>query len=133
MDNAKLLHAIIETAIDGIITIDRYGCVESINPAACRVFGYRDVEVIGNNVNMLMPEPDHSRHDSYLKYHQNTGENRSIGKGREVKGLRKDGTTFPFRLAVNEVQYENSIIYTGFIHDLSKEREAEEHVRQYTA
>lgn len=133
MDNAKLLHAIIETAIDGIITIDRYGCVESINPAACRVFGYRDVEVIGNNVNMLMPEPDHSRHDSYLKYHQNTGENRIIGKGREVKGLRKDGTTFPFRLAVNEVQYENSIIYTGFIHDLSKEREAEEHLRQYTA
>lgn len=133
MDSGKLLYAIIETAIDGILTIDLRGQVESINPAACKVFGYTEAEVIGNNISMLMPEPDRSRHDSYLEYHQRTGEKRIIGKGREVLGLRKDGTTFPFRLAVSEVKYENRVIYTGFIHDLSKEKEAEEHLRQYAA
>jgi len=133
MDSGKLLYAIIETAIDGIITIDMHGQVESINPAACKVFGYAEEEVIGKNVSMLMPEPDKSNHDGYLEHHQRTGEKRIIGKGREVRGLRKDGTTFPFRLAVSEVQYENRIIYTGFIHDLSKEKEAEEHLRRYAA
>ena len=126
MDTAKLLKAIIENAIDGIITIDRYGIVESINPAASTLFGYDADEVIGNNVSMLMPEPDHSQHDGYIANYLNTGEKKIIGIGREVRGLRKDGTTFPFRLAVSEVHYENKIAFTGFVHDLSKEKEAEE-------
>lgn len=133
MDTAKLLKAIIENAIDGIITIDRHGIVDSINPAASNLFGYEAHEVIGNNVSMLMPEPDHSRHDDYIAHYLNTGEKKIIGIGREVRGLRKDGTTFPFRLAVSEVHYEDKIAFTGFVHDLSKEKEAEEKLIHHMA
>lgn len=133
MEEARLLKAIIETAIDGIITIDDRGKIESLNPAALRLFGYTIGEVEGKNISFLMPEPDRSGHDGYIHRYQSTGEKRIIGKGREVKGLRKDRSTFPFRLAVSEVQYENRIIYTGFIHDLSKEKEAEERLREYAS
>ncbi|MDF3078962.1 MAG: sensor histidine kinase [Sphingobacteriaceae bacterium] len=132
MEQARLLNAIINTAIDGIITIDTRGIVESINPAALALFGYREEDVIGRNISMLMPEPDKSAHDGYLERHQTTGERRIIGIGREVLGLRKDNTTFPFRLAVSEVEYENRVIYTGFIHDLSKEKSAETKLKKYT-
>lgn len=133
MEKATLLKAIIESAIDGIITIDNCGLVESLNPAALKLFGYDEAEVVGKNISVLMPEPDRSAHDGYLVRYDHTGEKRIIGKGREVRGLRKDGTTFPFRLAVSEVQYEDRKIYTGFVHDLSKEKEAEEQLRQYAA
>lgn len=133
MENATLLKSIIESAIDGIITIDNRGFIESLNPAALRLFGYAEAEVIGKNISVLMPEPDKSAHNSYIERYDRTGEKRIIGKGREVRGLRKDGSTFPFRLAVSEVQYENRKIYTGFVHDLSKEKEAEEQLRQYAA
>jgi two-component system sensor kinase FixL len=133
MENAKLLYSIIETAIDGIITISHKGLIETLNPAASKLFGYTINEVVGQNIKMLMPEPDKSAHDEYLNRYERTGEKRIIGKGREVLGLRKDGTTFPFRLAVSEVQYEDRKIYTGFIHDLSKEKEAEEQLKEYAA
>ena len=132
IDQISLLNAIIDTAIDGIITIDSRGIVESINPSACGLFGYESSEVIGNNISMLMPEPDRSRHDGYILRYQKTSEPHIIGKGREVKGLRKDGTLFPFRLAVSEVQFHGRIIYTGFIHDLSREKDAEEQLKKYT-
>ncbi|SEK75501.1 PAS domain-containing sensor histidine kinase [Parapedobacter koreensis] len=126
MDTAKLLKAIIENAIDGIITIDWHGTVESINPAALRLFGYDAAEVIGQNISILMPEPDRSNHDGYIENYHRTGHKKIIGIGREVRGKRKDGSTFPFRLAVSEVHYENKTAFTGFVHDLSKEKEAEE-------
>lgn len=133
MENARLLEAIIQTAIDGIITIDQRGKIESLNPAALKLFGYAQEEVMGQNISMLMPDPDKSAHDGYLEHYKDTGQRHIIGIGREVKGLRKDGSTFPFRLAVSEVQYENRKIYTGFIHDLSKEKEAEERLREYAS
>ncbi|MET3113747.1 two-component system sensor kinase FixL [Pedobacter sp. CG_S7] len=131
MEESRLLNAIIENAIDGIITIDLHGLIESVNPAGLKLFGYNLEEVIGRNINVLMPEPDKSAHDGYLDRYKHTGEKRIIGIGREVRGLRKDGSTFPFRLAVSEVQYEERKIYTGFVHDLSKEKEAEERLREY--
>jgi len=133
MENAVLLKAIIETAIDGIITIDEHGIIESINPSACKLFQYSPEEVIGRNVSMLMPPPDSERHDEYIHRYQHTGKAHIIGIGREVLGLRKNGTVFPFRLAVSEVQYSGRIIYTGFIHDLSREKAAEEKLKHYTA
>ncbi len=133
MENARLLNSIIETAIDGIITIDNRGLIESLNPAALKLFGYTIEEVKGQNIKMLMPEPDKSAHDGYLDRYEHTGEKRIIGVGREVRGLRKDGTTFPFRLAVSEVQYEDRKIYTGFIHDLSREKEAEARLREHAS
>ena len=107
MEEVKLLNAIINTAIDGIITIDDRGLIESINPAALKLFGYEEHEVTGRNISVLMPEPYKSAHDGYIQRYQTTGEKRIIGIGREVVGLRKDGSTFPFRLAVGEVLYEN--------------------------
>src|SRR5579864_3790654 len=100
MENAALLKAIIENAIDGIITIDERGRVETINPAACKLFMYAPEEVIGNNVSMLMPPPDRDQHNDYLKRYQHTGEPHIIGIGRIVTGLKKDGSKFPFKLGV---------------------------------
>jgi two-component system sensor kinase FixL len=132
MENAALLNAIIQNAIDGIITIDERGLIESINPAACTLFSYTPEEVIGKNISFLMPPPDRTRHDEYIKRYQHTGVPHIIGIGREVTGLRKDGSTFPFRLAVSEVAYSGRKIYTGFIHDLSKQKEAEGQLKSYT-
>lgn len=132
LETAKLLEAIIDTAIDGIITISNTGYVESINPAALHLFGYSAEEVIGNNISMLMPEPDRGSHDSYISNYKTTGHKKIIGIGREVLGRKKDGSTFPFRLAVSEVFYKDKSIFTGFIHDLSKEKAAEDRLVQHT-
>jgi len=131
MENAALLIAIIENAIDGIITINERGIIESINPAACKLFEYIPEEVIGKNVSMLMPPPDKEQHDEYLHRYQQTGHAHIIGIGREVKGLKKSGAIFPFRLGISQVQYSGRKIYTGFIHDLSREKEAENQLKEY--
>lgn len=89
MDNLKLLHAIIESAIDGIITIDSNGNIETMNPAALVLFGYKPDELTGRNICMLMPEPDRKAPDDYLDRHQRTAESEMIGIGMEVSGLRK--------------------------------------------
>ncbi|HVV56669.1 MAG TPA: PAS domain-containing sensor histidine kinase [Mucilaginibacter sp.] len=133
MEDTALLKAIIENAIDGIITIDERGIVESINPSACRLFQYSPEEVIGHNISMLMPSPDRENHDGYIARYQRTHEPHIIGIGREVRGLKKDGSMFPFRLGVSEVQYLGRKVYTGFIHDLSREKEAEEKLKEYAA
>src|ERR1700691_793681 len=112
MENAALLKAIIDNAIDGIMTISDRGVVESINPSGCKLFDYLPEEVIGNNISMLMPPPYKAEHDGYLSRYQRTGEPHIIGIGREVTGLRKDGTMFPFRLAVSEVQFSGRKVYT---------------------
>lgn len=133
MEREKLLIAIIENAIDGIITIDDRGLIENINPAALELFGFdsRD-ELIGKNVSVLMPEPDKHRHDSYLSNYEHTGKKKIIGIGREVTGQRKDGSTFPFRLGVSEIKFTDRRIYTGFIHDLSRQKEDEIKIKSYT-
>ena len=131
MENTALLKAIIDNAIDGIITIDEKGIIETINPAGCNLFEYAAHEVIGKNVSMLMPAPDSDRHDNYLRHYQHTGKPHIIGIGREVQGLRKSGGIFPFQLGISEVQYSGRKIYTGFIHDLTREKEAEAHIEVY--
>lgn len=133
MEREKLLIAIIENAIDGIITIDDRGLIENINPAALELFGFvsRD-ELLGKNVSVLMPEPDKHKHDSYLSNYEHTGKKKIIGIGREVTGQRKDGSTFPFRLGVSEIKFTDRRIYTGFIHDLSRQKEDEIKIKSYT-
>lgn len=125
-DVALRLQAVIDHAIDGIITISPRGIVESINKAAAEMFQYSPTEVIGQNINMLMPEPHHTNHDQYLQHYEKTGEARIIGIGREVRGKRKDGQLFPIRLSVSEVQLQNRKIYTGILHDMTEIREAEQ-------
>jgi two-component system sensor kinase FixL len=133
MENTVLLKAIIDNAIDGLITIDDHGIIESINPSACRLFNYTEQEIVGKNISMLMPQPDRSRHDGYLFRYKKTGEANIIGIGRELTGLRKNGSVFPFRLGVSEVKYSGRIIYAGFIHDLSREKEVESQLQDYAA
>ena len=133
MENTVLLKAIIENAIDGLITIDDRGIIESINPSACKLFNYSQEEVVGLNISMLMPQPDRARHDGYLFQYKKTGNASIIGIGRELVGLKKNGSQFPFRLGVSEVQYSGRIIYAGFIHDLTREKEAEGKLQDYAA
>jgi len=133
MENTVLLKAIIENAIDGLITIDDRGIIESINPSACKLFNYSQEEVVGQNISMLMPQPDRARHDGYLFQYKKTGNASIIGIGRELVGLKKNGSQFPFRLGVSEVQYSGRIIYAGFIHDLTREKEAEGKLQDYAA
>jgi len=132
MDRSKFLDAIIENAIDGIITIDDKGFIEHLNPAALKLFGYERVELVGKNVSVLMPAPDKIKHDGYIRNYNETGKKHIIGIGREVLGQKKDGSTFPFRLGVSEVKFSDRKIYTGFIHDLSKEKANEEQIKSYT-
>ena len=130
MRTTALLDSIITNAIDGIITINEGGIIESINPAACRLFRYTQEEVVGRNVSMLMPPPVSLRHDSYLRNYRISNEKHIIGIGRDVQGRRKDGTVFPFRLGVSEVQFEGQRIFAGFIHDLTYQKEVELELKQ---
>jgi two-component system sensor kinase FixL len=125
--------AVIDSAIDGIIVIDATGRLESYNPAAMRMFGYAEDEVIGHNVNMLMPSPYHGEHDGYLARYKTTGEARIIGTGREVTGRRKDGTTFPLHLSVGETITKGERRFTGILHDLTRRVELEERLREQSA
>lgn len=127
-DLALKLKAVIETAIDGIITISDKGIVELLNPAAANLFGYHPSEVIGNNISMLMPSPDKERHDQYIENYNTTRKAKIIGIGREVEGKKKNGIIFPFRLAVSEVILNDRVIFTGIIHDLTKMKIAQEKI-----
>lgn len=120
------LAAIVETAVDAIITIDELGTIDSFNPAAERLFGYARDEVLGKNVSRLMPSPYHEEHDGYLAHYLATGEKRVIGLGREVVAQRKDGTTFPMLLAVSEMRVGNRRMFTGIVHDITQRKQAEE-------
>ncbi|GAB3196289.1 two-component system sensor kinase FixL [Pontibacter aydingkolensis] len=130
LDNSTRLKAIIDTAIDGIITIDSKGIIETVNPAAARIFGYVPEEVIGNNIKMLMPEPDHSLHDQYIENYHRTGVGKIIGIGREVLGKKKDGTVFPFLLSISEVNLKDKQIFTGIVHDITELKKAEAALRE---
>jgi two-component system, LuxR family, sensor kinase FixL len=95
-------NALLDAAVDAIILIDPRGLITRFNLAAEKMFGYREDEVRGRNVSMLMPDPYQSQHDGYLHRYETTGERRIIGIGREVTALRKDGSTFPIDLSVGE-------------------------------
>ncbi|HPF37709.1 MAG TPA: PAS domain S-box protein [Phycisphaerae bacterium] len=133
VENAERLRAIVETAVDGIITIDSFGNVESMNPASERMFGYAADEVIGRNISILMPEPYCSEHNAYLRRYLQTGERRIIGIGREVLGRRKDGSTFPMELAVSEMLLDGRRMFTGIVRDVTERRAAEDELRRLAA
>lgn len=117
--------AVIENAVDGIISIDVRGNMASFNPSAERIFGYEKSEVIGKNVNMLMPQPYKREHDGYLYNYLSTGRKKIIGSGRTVEGLRKDGTTFPLELAVSEIEIGELRLFIGMVRDITDRRNAE--------
>lgn len=122
--------AIVDTAIDGIITINSNGTILDFNHSAERLFGWKAGEVLGRNVNMLMPEPDRSRHDSYLSNYLRSNDPKIIGVGRDVTGLRKDGSLMPMRLAVGKVRQPGEPLFVGFVTDMSRYNALTESLRQ---
>lgn len=118
--------ALLDAAVDGIIAIDHEGTVLEFNPAAQRLFGYSSEEIIGQNVSLLMPEPDRSRHGDYVEHYLETGNQKIIGIGRDVTARRSDGTTFPIHLSVGEGNGR----FVGIIRDLTAAKQAEQEGRR---
>ena len=122
----NLLAAILETAVDAIVVIDRQGLITQVNPAVTSLFGYTIDELLGHNVKMLMPSPYRDEHDGYLENYCRTGTRKIIGIGREVTGKRKDGSTFPIHLAVNEFELDGERLFAGIIRDISDLKAAQD-------
>lgn len=129
-DSDAQLQAVIDNIVDGIITIDARGKIESFNPAAERMFGYAAKEVIGKNVNMLMPAPYHQEHDGYLANYMKTGQAKIIGIGREVSGRRQDGQIFPIDLAVSEMRLGKVRKFVGIVRDMTERNQAVDLIAQ---
>jgi PAS domain S-box-containing protein len=125
--------AVIESAVDGIVVIDARGRIEAFNLGATQLFGYEPTEVLGANVNLLMPSPFHEEHDGYLARYLREGQPRVIGIGREVTARRKDGSTFPVHLSVGEMTVGGERKFTGILHDLSSRVRLEEQIREQAA
>jgi PAS domain S-box-containing protein len=122
--------SILETAADGIITINEAGVIEAVNPAVERLFGYESGELLGQNVSILTPSPIREAHDGYIARYLRTGERRVLGTGREVTGLRKDGVLIPLYLSVGEVTGGDRPRFTGILHDISERQQAARALRQ---
>lgn len=122
------LESILDNIVDGLITIDERGIVQSFNKACEKMFGYISTEVIGKNINILMPSPYAAEHDQYLKNYHDTRQAKIIGIGREVKARRKDGTIFPIELSVAEVKVGAQRLFSGIIRDITLKKETEKFI-----
>lgn len=125
----RRLAAVLDGVQSAVVTITEHGLVESFNQSAVQMFGYSPLEVIGNNIKMLMPEPYRSEHDDYLDKYRRTGVRKIIGRRREVMGRRKDGSTFPIELGVYETFLNDRKLFIGSISDISFRKKAEAELR----
>ncbi|KZN44981.1 sensor histidine kinase [Pseudoalteromonas luteoviolacea] len=125
------IETIMDTVLDGLITIDMKGVIHSFNAAAEAIFGYRAGDVVGRNVKMLMPEPYQSEHDSYLTNYHDTGVNKIIGIGREITGRRHNGYLFPMELGVNKMVVQGKTMFVGTVRDISERKAAEAAIDSY--
>lgn len=119
------LRSILATVPDAMVVIDSAGIIQSFSTAAERMFGYREADVLGENVSMLMPSPDRERHDAYMQRYMATGERRIIGIGRLTTARRRDGATFPIELAIGEARAGEERLFTGFIRDLTERQQTQ--------
>lgn len=124
------LKSVIDNVVDGLVIIDQNGLLETFNPAAERIFGYRAEEVLGRDIKMLMPEPDRGRHQGFVAGYVRTGDAKIIGLGREVIGERKDGSLFPMYLSVGEMVGGDSARFIAIIRDVTEQKELERQLRQ---
>lgn len=124
------LRSILDTVPDAMIVIDGHGIMQFFSAAAERQFGFSEQEAIGQNVSMLMPQPDSARHDGYLARYLSTGERHIIGIGRIVTGKRRDGTTFPMHLSIGEMQSGGEPYFTGFVRDLTEHQQTQARLQE---
>lgn len=127
------MQALMEAAVDGIVSINDRGIIQTTNSAAQKLFGYSAAEMVGKNVTLLMPSPYREEHDAYLHRYLSTGERRIIGIGREVVGLRSDGTTFPMDLSVAEARVGEERVFLGVIRDITERKQAEARIQESNA
>lgn len=125
------LEAILDTAVDGIITINSKGIIDTFNPGAEKLFGYSCNEVIGQNVSMLMSEPHRTKHDSYIERYETTGVKTIIGIGRDVLARHKNSSVFPISLSVGEANVDGKRMYVGIIHDISTYKQQEKELKEH--
>ena len=133
LDSSAELSAVLNTLVDGLLMIDANGTITLCNPAAERIFGYKQADIKGKNVSVLMPEPDRSAHNGYIENYQRTAKPKIIGIGREVKGRKADGTIFPMYLSVVESMGAEQTQFVGIVRDLTEEnnrKDAFEHLQQ---
>lgn len=123
--SAARWQALLTAAVDGIVSIDERGLIQTFNPAAERMFGYRADEVIGRNVSILMPSPYREEHDGYIARYLATGEPHIIGIGREIVAQRRDGSVFPVELSVAEARVDGQRLFVGIIRDITQRKQAE--------
>ena len=124
--------AILDTAIDAIITIDDTGRIESCNRAANQIFGYGTNELVSMNVSELMPPAHSNEHDRYMTNYLKSGRARIIGVGRELMAKRRDGSEFPIELTVNEIKLEGRRLFVGILRDISDRKANEEQRNKLT-
>ncbi len=124
-ESQSRLAAVVEHTLDSIVIINVRGIIQSVNPATEKVFGYKQAELIGKNVSMLMPAPHSSRHDEYIARFMETREARVIGIGREIEARRADGSVFPADLTVSKFDLDSGVHFAGTLRDLTQRREAE--------
>ncbi len=125
LESERRLQSVIDNSGDGLITIDQQGAIQIFNPACEKIFGYSGAEVIGRNVNMLMPLPHTNQHDGYLANHAAYGGNRVVGVLREFEAIHKDGTIFPIEIAITEMRLQGKPGYTAAIRDITGRKQQE--------
>ena len=129
----QLMAAVVENAVEGIITIDTFGVIQTANTATTEIFGYARDELIGQNVSMLMPSPDREQHDGYLARYRETGVAAIIGVGREVVAMRKNGERFPIHLSISDVRSGNTRMFTGVVRNLTEQKRMQRKMQEQEA
>ena len=131
-DSEAKLKALFESALDGVVTIDENGIIQTLNPATLNLFGYEKEEMVGKNISMLMPEPDRSHHDQYIASYLKSGKRKIIGIGREVEAQKKNGDLIPIKLSITEIITGGKRSFMGMMHDLTNQKLAEQKIINYS-
>ena len=120
-----LLDALLDAAVDAVIIADAEGRMTRVNEAACAMFGYSSDDMIGATVDKLIPDPESARHGAAIARHIATGETTIIGKGRDLEGMRNDGSIFPLHISVGRSEVGGEVMFVGVLHDLTHRKATE--------
>ena len=118
------LKAIVDTAIEAVITINRSGLIQSFNPAAEKMFGYQSHEILNQNVSLLTPDSIREIHDQFISRYLESGKPSIIGSRRELMARRRDGSLFPIEISVTDLPQFG--LFAGIVADISERKQAEQ-------